>query len=289
MGLISELKIVMVSNKFQEKLSRHFVIIESKLLQAKELYDAAESRLLSALDMDNFTASNDPIAVKSFSESFGVSGRLDAEFYQKKYADYSCTITKRSHTFIYKEFELISTSCSREKAEYPYVEIGDINAGNGSFSYNTIETEELPDNAKICPIQGDLLVSKVRPYRGAVAIINSTINDLVVSGAFTVLRPKSLYPVEVLAVLLRSAIYRDWFMKWNVGSSYPVIRDDDVLNMPIPILGASIQNEIVDDVQQSFELRRQSEQLLEYAKRAVEIAIEQSEEAAIAWLNEVAI
>ena len=39
------------------------------------------------------------------------------------------------------------------------------------------------------------------------------------------------------------------------------------------------------DVQYSFELRRQSEQLLDAAKRAVEIAIEDSEEAAIKWLD----
>ncbi|MCL1882116.1 MAG: hypothetical protein FWF76_08075 [Oscillospiraceae bacterium] len=67
---------------------------------------------------------------------------------------------------------------------------------------------DLPANAKIQPKQGDLLVSKVRPYRGAVTVISENITDLVVSGAFTVLRSKNDYPVEVLAVIFRSNIYR---------------------------------------------------------------------------------
>ena len=69
---------------------------------------------------------------------------------------------------------------------YNYVEIGDIDVGTGSAFANTVATEELPDNAKIMTQKGDLLVSTVRPNRGAVAILGN--GDLLVSGAFTVLR-----------------------------------------------------------------------------------------------------
>ena len=55
--------------------------------------------------------------------------------------------------------------------------------------------------------------------------------------------------------------------------------------MPLPKIDDSIQAEIAGKVQMSFSLRRQSAQLLEYAKRAVEMAIEQGENAALAWLN----
>ena len=39
-------------------------------------------------------------------------------------------------------------------------------------------------------------------------------------------------------------------------------------------------------VNESASLRRQSKQLLEYAKQAVEMAIEQGEDAALVWLKE---
>lgn len=65
-----------------------------------------------------------------------------------------------------------------------------------------------------------------------------------------------------------------------------VIKDEDVLNMPIPILGDDIKQDVVAKVNESASLRRQSKQLLEYAKQAVEMAIEQGEDAALVWLKE---
>lgn len=104
-----------------------------------------------------------------------------------------------------------------------------VDVGTGSAFANTVATEELPDNAKIMTQKGDLLVSTVRPNRGAVAILGN--GDLLVSGAFTVLREDGDYPKEVLQVLLRTSMYRDWLLRFNVGTSYPVIKDEDVLNM----------------------------------------------------------
>ena len=48
----------------------------------------------------------------------------------------------------------------------------------------------------------------------------------------------------------------------------------------------SIQKEIATRVQDSFTLRKQSKQLLEFAKQAVETAIEQGEDAALEWLKD---
>ena len=142
----------------------------------------------------------------------------------------------------------------------------------------------MPDNAKIITQKSDVLVSTVRPNRGAVAILED--DGLLVSGAFTVLRERGKYKKEVLQVLLRLPLYRDWLLRYNVGTSYPVIKDDDVLNMPIPLFEDAVQKEIAAKVQESFALRRQSKQLLEYAKQAVEMAIEQGEDAALEWLKD---
>jgi type I restriction enzyme M protein len=250
-------------------------------------YAAAETRLLSALGLQNFNPAPGAIAEKSFSESFGASGRLDAEYYQLKYEQYEYAIKSNTGgvTTVFENFTLVTNKCDRRKESYPYIEIGDINVGNGSYNYNIIETPDLPDNAKISVNPSDLIVSKVRPYRGAVAIIDDYVDDLVVSSAFCVLRPKSNYNINVLATLFRTPVYRDWFLKWNVGSSYPVIKDEDVLNMSIPILSLDVQSAISKEVQNSSALRRQSEQLLDAAKRAVEIAIEEGEEKAITWLD----
>ena len=225
-------------------------------------------------------------STKTISESFSSTGRLDAEFYQEKYRAYETGILSaaQGYTYIKKEFLQIKEKCSRELDAYNYVEIGDIDVGAGTATFNAVNTNELPDNAKIMTKQGDLLVSTVRPNRGAVAILED--EGLLVSGAFTVLRENGNYPKEILQVLLRTSMYRDWLLRFNVGTSYPVIKDEDVINMPIPLFEETVKQSIVSKVKEAASLRSQSEQLLEYAKQAVEIAIEQREDVALAWLRD---
>ena len=166
------------------------------------------------------------------------------------------------------------------------MEIGDVEIKSGTAIFNDIKTELLPANAKKMTHKGDIIVSTVRPNRGAVAILEN--DGLLVSGAFTVLRQKGTYKKEVLQTLLRTDLYRAWLLRYNVGTSYPVIKDDDVLNMPIPLFNQDIQDNVETKVQGCVLLRRKSQELLEYAKQAVEMAIERGEDAALNWLNEKA-
>ena len=88
-------------------------------------------------------------------------------------------------------------------------------------------------------------------------------------------------------LFLQSAIGQELIYRYVVGSTGIInIYDDDIAKIPIPILDGEIQKDIAEKVQNSFALRRQSKQLLEYAKQAVEMAIEQGEDAALVWLKE---
>ncbi|MDF2505580.1 hypothetical protein [Clostridium sp.] len=288
---ISNIKIPSTSLLFQKQIQCTVNKGVDLAKKAANIYSQTEQFLLSELDMTDFTPSLEDVAVKLFSDSFGKSGRLDAEYYQPKYEDYMWHVKAYSggYTTINDKFRQVTTKYQKTEHEYPYIEISDINVGDGSFSFNIIPSEKLPANAKIKVSLYDLLISKVRPYRGAVSIINHKIDNLIVSGAFTVLHEKSDYPVETLSVLLRTTVYKDWFLKWNVGTSYPVIKDEDVLNLPIPLFKDEIHVKIKENIVSAYILRDQSEQLLENAKRAVEIAIEQSEDKAIKWLENVSI
>ena len=87
-------------------------------------------------------------------------------------------------------------------------------------------------------------------------------------------------------MFLQSTIGQELIYRYVVGSTGIInIYDDDIARIPIPVLDTEIQKDIAAKVQESFELRRQSKQLLEYAKQAVEMAIEQGEAAALAWLK----
>ena len=277
---VKDIKVPILSVEFQDAIEQTILNSENLIYVSETIMQDSVNMLEEYLGIANchFENSN---AVKSLSDSFKQSGRLDAEYYQPKYEEYEKVVKNSSNGYapIKDKFVCVTDKCKRNLSKYRYIEIGDINVDNGDYSYNIINADDLPDNAKIMTKAGDILVSTVRPNRGAVAILEE--NDLLVSGAFTVLRQISDYSSEILQVLLRSFIYRDWLLKFNVGTSYPVIKDIDVLNMPIPILDTDKQKEISDKVQQSFRLRREAKRLLDNAVKAVETAIETDEETAL--------
>ena len=59
-----------------------------------------------------------------------------------------------------------------------------------------------------------------------------------------------------------------------------------VSEAPVKVTASDVQKVIEAKVQESFALRKRSKQLLEIAKQAVEMAIEQSEDVALEWLKD---
>jgi restriction endonuclease S subunit len=292
--VIKNFNIPKIKLSFQNRIEKIINKSVETTRNSQFLYSQAESILLKEIGLEKEVTGLNPVKatnynVKSFKDSFGITGRLDSEYYQKKYEDFEKLIleNKNGYSFIKNEFEHITTNSRRDKLGYNYIEIGDVNVNDGFCKSNYVETEDLPANAKTLVEKGDLLISNVRPYRGAVTLIDFKEDNLIVSGAFTVLREKktSVFMNEVLKVLLRTTVYKEWLLKFNVGTSYPVIKDSDVLKMPIPLISKEIQKLITEKIQESQLLKKQSEHLLELAKRAVEIAIEENEEVAIEFIN----
>lgn len=285
---VKAIDIPLFSMNFQNKLKSSFDSAHSSLLKSENIYIKAEKLLHKEIGLEHFIPSSARINVKTIFNSFGKTGRLDSEYYQPKYEEYEALIKKSKFSYIRDEYIHITKKSKKEEPGYNYIEIGDVNVGDGSNKSNYRLTDDLPANAKILVNKGDILISKVRPNRGAVTIINSELDDLIVSGAFTVLRsnPKSIYNNEVLKVLLRTELYKDWLLRFNVGTSYPVIKDDDVLNMPIPHIHESKQAEIGKLIEENYALKKQSENKLKVAKKAVEIAIEENEQSASNYINQ---
>ncbi|WP_163533361.1 restriction endonuclease subunit S [Helicobacter suis] len=272
------LKIPLLPLSFQEQIETLVKRAHACLEQSKALYKNAQDLLSSQLGLDSKglinNLSNSNHTIKTLKESFLKTGRLDAEYYQEKYERIEALIKNypggwgviRSYFWHNKE------SCPLKHSRYFYIEISDIAVGSGAICYHSLDKAELPDNAKILARHGDLLVSKVRPNRGAVAIINHTAPNIIVSGAFVVLREIGGFRKEVLQVLLRLPLYKKYLLKWNVGTSYPVIKDKDILDLPIPKIPQNIQEHIAKYLQKSFVLRQQASKELEKAKVEVERA-----------------
>ena len=99
------------------------------------------------------------------------------------------------------------------------------------------------------------------------------------------LRTDALSPI-CLALYLNSIAGQYQVEQHFKGSSGQIeLYPTDIANFWCPELDASVQKKIDTLAQQSFVLKAQSKQLLEAAKRAVEIAIEQDEAAGMAYLK----
>lgn len=95
---------------------------------------------------------------------------------------------------------------------------------------------------------------------------------------------KAIYP-EYPTLVLNSVVVQKQVERDIGGSAMNHWLVHQVKNALIPILPESIQKEISDKIADSFLKGEQSKKLLDFAKRAVEIAIEQNEEEAQNWLN----
>lgn len=74
--------------------------------------------------------------------------------------------------------------------------------------------------------------------------------------------------------------------KWAHGAAFYSIMQDDLGQFVIPMISKSEQEELRGLIMQSEVARKQARSLLDQAKRAVEIAIEENEDAAMTFLKQ---
>ena len=282
---LAKLIIPVPSLDFQSFIKTCYLQAISLREKAINFYREAEELLLAELGLTNWQPKHRLSFVKNYSDAQHAE-RLDAEYFQPKYEEIEKAIMSYAggYSYIKDEFKQNkSTFEADNKRIYQYVEIGSINVSSGEITAEDVEGSQLPDNAKRVLEKDDIVISKVRTYRGAIAIVDK--EGYVGSGAFTILRENGRVNKETLLTFLHSKPLLTWSIKPNTGTSYPVIVDDDILNLPIPLFDKDIQTRIQQKITESINLRKHSKHLLECAKRAVEIAIEQDEQAAFALLE----
>ncbi|MDX8382445.1 MAG: restriction endonuclease subunit S, partial [Ghiorsea sp.] len=87
-------------------------------------------------------------------------------------------------------------------------------------------------------------------------------------------------------VLFKSKLMQNILKQNCSGTILTAVNKNEFLNIELPIVIKEKQQQIASLIQQSFSLKKQSEHLLEVAKRAVEIAIEEDEAAALAYIQQ---
>ncbi len=287
---VKEIQIPILSKDIQNQIKTNFEKANSYRIKSIELYSSAETLLLETLGLSNFEPSAEPVNVKGFKESFLSTGRLDAEYYQKKYDEIELKIrsSKNGADLLSNQIEYITTGEYSETYEnkgselVPYIRNTNIGKGN-------IEVDEMfyvnPSNFKTNAKIGEILTSRVGTI-GLFGVVKTQQENSVYSDNILAFKLKESFVPEVYALLFSTKFYQLLLEKLAGGSVQPLITQTSLKQLLIPFIDWQNQVEILTLVEESFHLKKQSEQLLETAKRAVELAIEQNEDAALRYIAE---
>lgn len=286
---ILEIRIPGITN-IQNDIETLYLKSVEKKHQAESLYDSAQQQLLNGLQFALPSVSASSIAEKKLSDSFGLSGRLDAEYYQPKYDELFAVLSKQVRRPL---GQLVSRMKSIEPgSEYygdtgiPFIRVSDVSkTGIDNPSIMIPENIE-PNIDRLYPKKDTILFSK----DGSVGIAFKITEDMkaVTSSALLHLRVNNTSEIlpDYLTLVLNSEIVQLQAERDASGAIIQHWKLSDIEKVVIPILPYDMQFEIAKKVQQSFLLREKANDLIQIAVKAVELAIEDSEEIASKWLEE---
>jgi type I restriction enzyme S subunit len=293
---IRNYEIPIVSDLLKNKIKAIFDLRDEIIVQSNSNYQEAESILFKEINLTNFELSKDPINIKTLKESFGITKRLDAEYYQKKFEQIIEKIVSQKHDYlsnvveISKSIEPGSNHYSDEKEGLPFYRVADYNKYGLSKPDKELTTSFVADNKdlieKLKPKKDTILFSK----DGSVGTAFLLRHDLdgITSSAILHLQVKNTKQIlpEYLTLALNSKLVQMQAERDAGGSIILHWRKEEIEQVVVPIIDFKKQEQIAELVEESFKLKVESERLLEVAKKAVEMAIEVDEATATKFIKE---
>lgn len=283
-----QIKLPQFSISFQEKIED--VIFESYnyLELSKQHYKEAERNLLDLLEFDSLSKQRErrQISIKSLKE-IEFFNRLDAEYYQPVYEKIENNIFDNflGRSIIDSNIEIIDASFSAEaQKKYKYIELSNIGDYGEIKDFTEDIGSRLPSRARRLVRTGDVLISSLEGSIEKCAVITEEFEGAICSTGFFVLRSEDISPYYLL-LLLKSEIMQSLLRKRSSGTIMPSIGKGELESLLIPQLKSHSQQKISNTVKSSIRFRKRAIELNSLAQKAIEIAIEENEEKALAFFG----
>lgn len=286
MGLLLEdmdqLKIARFSPDFENAIEEIVQEAKARLDGSVSLYQQTEQTLLRALGLDNWHPP-EPLTYQRKAREAVIAGRLDSEYFSPRVQSLIAALSSQKRTVGDVAKQRKDHFSPAKHDTFEYIEISDVTA-SGEVNNRTVPSCEAPDRATWHVRKGDVITSTVRPIRRLSALIHPNQDGFVCSSGFAVLKPIDA-PTELLLAYLRLPVIAELMDLHTTASLYPAISVPDILSIPFLKPDDDVIVEIVQAVQLSHAARNQAHVLLDRAKRAVAIAIEENEREAIEYLQ----
>lgn len=142
----------------------------------------------------------------------------------------------------------ISNILKNEKSgEFNYVEIGAVNSKTNKIDkYEKVNWDNASPNAKQVVYKNDILCSTVRVNLKRIAIIEEEIENCIATVGFCVLRANSskILPKYLLKVCI-SNYFSNELLLLSSGTTYPIVKNKELLRINIPLPSIIEQKQIV--------------------------------------------
>ena len=277
-----------LDRSFQEIIASYCCQAEKSQEDSKQRYNEAQTLLLAELGLAGWQPKHQLTFVKDFSDTESV-GRIDANYFQPKYNEIVDAIKNYADGWdtLENQVRIKDTNFNPDaETEYKYIELANI-GNNGEITDCIVEQgEDLPTRARRKVTAEDVIVSSIEGSLESIALITEEYDDALCSTGFHVVQSDVLNS-KVLLVLLKSIVGQLQLKKGCSGTILTAINKEEFSKIAVPKIKEEKQVEIEQKVIESFNLRNRAKDLLEHAKSAVEIAIEQNEQTAINWLESV--
>ena len=149
---------------------------------------------------------------------------------------------------------LINNASEKVKSNTkPYIEIGDINITTKEY---TLKEKGSVAGAKYA-YKNSILVSTVRPTRGAITIVKE--DKIAVSSAFAIIEPnENICNYKYIFYYLNKIDFLEYLGSRSKGATYPTCSKDDIYNYEIDLPSLEIQNKVVklfDTIKESIHIK----------------------------------
>lgn len=165
-----------------------------------------------------------------------------------------------------------------QSQEIEYVEIGNVDNVNGIRATEKMLFADAPSRARRITQKGDIIVSTVRTYLKAIAVIER--EGLIVSTGFAVIRPNSINNKFIQFVMLSDCVINS-IVANSYGVNYPAITANKLMKLSIPVPPPSEQQAIVDYIEAKLskidscmaDLQAEIDYLKEFKQRLISDAV----------------
>jgi type I restriction enzyme S subunit len=295
--LVRNLPLLDVSDEFKQKCLE--VVQASFFARGKSLnlYTAAEQTLLTELGLRDWQPPA-PLTYQRKASDVLRAGRLDVEHFHPKFEAAIEELKRKGaihfielgqmlfgitngHTPLHHDFSI---------GEVPFLGAEHVKDFRIDYEPDRLITVEqhTGELARTRLQNGDLLIT-IKGRVGNTAVVEGLEKEVNINQDIARLRLTNALPHWYVAAFLNSRFGKLMIEKFSTGQINPFLGLANVRLLPIPVFDVAVMNRIAYSTHQlindAYSSQTQAKLLLERAKRAVEIAIEESEAAALTYLD----